>query len=274
MSLKHLHEFLIKEGESKKTFGDLLITEDSIEFLNTEGVDLAIKANKIKGSNNAIRYQMWGNNMIVFDVFLGGMKVQQTIKNLEKFSDCDILPNYLNRPGITIRYSYKKELTPGKYEIGPYFSAKNPAQTINVEVGCETIGDLAKAINESVNEIFNDFKKVRIIASWDYSKASTIESYIKKEVKTIYSNLIDLFLNKGKMDPKDIDDNLSVILLASSLEENPEEIEKFNSLPEKSRKELLSGWGSILKEGDFTLSSQKVSAIKKYLSLNKAWDLI
>ncbi len=275
MGLKHLNNFPVYEGETKKTFGDLLITDSDIEFLNTKGVDLAVKVNKVRGVNNSIRYQTWGNDQIVFDVDLMDLGVSDTIKNLEEFSGCDFLPNFLRRYSIIIRYSAKKDLTPGKYEIGPYFSgAHDLGRGIKVEIGFETLEELANAINGSINEIFNDFKKVRIATSWDLRKAPVIESYIKKEIKTIYSNLINIFLEKGKMNPKDVDDSLGVILLASSLEENPEEIETFNSLPEKSRKELLTGWGFILKEGDLTLSTQKVSAVKKYLSLKKVWDLI
>ena len=211
----------------------------------------------------------------MFDIDLRELGVLDTIKNLEEFSNCDFLPNFLRRYSIVIRYSAKKDLASGKYEIGPYFSGYHDmGRGVKVEIGFETLGELANVINESTNAIFNDFKKTRIATSWDLRKISVIESHIKKEIKTIYSNLIDIFLEKGKMNPKDIDDSLNVILLASSLEENPDEIETFNSLPEKSRKELLSGWGSILKEGDLTLSTQKVSAVKKYLSLKKVWDLI
>lgn len=276
MGLKNLNNFRVYEGESKNLFGDLVITDSDIEFLNDKGVDLAVKANKnLKDGRKSIRYQTWGKNEIVFDLELRDLGVLDTINNLEKFSDCDLLPNFLRRHLIVIRYSAKKDLAPGKFEIGPYFSgAHDLGRGIKVEIGFETLEGLATAINESINTIFNDFKKARVATSWDLRKAPVIESYIKKEIKTIYSNLIDRFLEEGKMNPKDIDDTLGVIMLASSLEENPEEIETFNSLPEKSRKELLTGWKSILKEEDLTLSTEKVMAIKKYLSVKKTWDYL
>lgn len=274
MGLKQFDNFSIQESETKKKFGDLIISEEDLEFLNTKGVGLASKINKDGESGRSIRYQMWGKDTISFNIDLRDLGVYDTIKNLEKFSDCDFLPNFLVRSSMTIRYSVKKDLSPGKYEIGPYFSSNNPPGIINVEIGFDTLEGLAGVINETVNEMFNDFKKVRVATSWDLRKAPVIESYLRREIKTIYSNLIDRFLEDGKMDPKDIDDSLNAILLASSLEENPDEIENFNSLPERSRKELLTGWKSILKEDDLTLSIQKVSAIKKYLSVKKTWDYI
>lgn len=274
MGLKQFNNFSIQESETKNKFGDLIISEEDLEFLNSKGVDLASKINKDRKSNWSIIYRMWGKDAIVFSINLRDLGVYDTIKNLEKFSDCDFLPNFLVRSSMTIRYFFKKDLSPGKYEIGPYFSSQNPPGTINVEVGFETLEGLAEVINESINEMFNDFKKVRVATSWDLRKAPVIEAYLRKEIRTIYSNLIDRFLEDGKMDPKDIDDSLNPILLASSLEENPDEIETFNSLPEKSRKELLTGWKPILKEEDLTLSMQKVSAIKKYLSVKKTWDYL
>lgn len=274
MGLKQFNNFSIQENETKNKFGDLIISEEDLEFLNTKGVDLASKINKDRKSGRSIRYQMWGKDSIVFSIDLRDLGVYDTIKNLEKFSDCDFLPNFLMRYSMTIRYFVKGGLSSGKYEIGPYFSSKNPPGIINIEIGFETLEELAGVINESINEMFNDFKKVRVATSWDLRKAPVIESYLRKEIKTIYSNLIDRFLEEGKMESKDIDDSLNPILLASSLEENPGEIETFNSLPEKSRKELLTGWKSILKDEDLTLSMQKVSAIKKYFSVKKTWDYL
>ena len=102
-----------------------------------------------------------------------------------------------------------------KYKFGINENSK-----IKIRINFETIEDITKIINESIIEIFKDFKKVRIFINPELKKIPETSVDIKKEIKEIYDNLLDQFLESGKIKGDDLDENLRAILLGNALEKH------------------------------------------------------
>ncbi len=281
MNLKHIKQYTINESEDGMGSNGITLTEDQINYLNNEGVDLAVKVNKIlkrDGSTGVlpcVTNKKWGQNSVFVSIELKKLGISENIDKLEKYSESDIIPKYpISENSIQFQYFLDSSLTSGSYKLDNYSFSRNSNKALKINLNFETIEELARIMNESIAEIFQSFKKVRIFINWDLKKLPETSSHIRKEVKEIYYNLLDQFLEKGEIEGDDIDQSLHAILLGDALEKNPDEVDKFNSLPEKSRKELLSGWSQILKSNDLTISLRKIEALKKYISVKKSWDFI
>jgi len=278
MNLKHIKKYSINESEDALKSDGITLTDNQIDYLNNEGIDLAVKVNKNLKKNGGlpcISNKKWGQNSVSISIGLKELGISENIDKLEKYSDSDIIPKYpISENNMQFQYFLDPSLASGSYKLNNYNFSQYGAQTIRVDINFETFEDITRIINESITEIFQDFKKVRIFVNWNLKRLPSISSHIKKEVKDIYCNLLDQFLENGRIEGDDIDESLHAILLGDALEKNQDEIEKFNSLPEEARKSLLSGWSQILKSDDLTISLRKIEALKKYISVKKSWDFI
>lgn len=278
MYLKHINKYPLNESEDNMKSDGITLSEDQIDYLNNKGVNLAVKVNKnIKGIGvlPCIENKRWRENSISISIDLRKLGISENIDKLEKYSDSDIIPKYpISENNIQFQYFLEPTLSSGSYKLDKYNFGINEHNKIKIRINFETIEDIAKIINESIIEIFKDFKKVRIFINSELKKLPETSVDIKKEIKEIYDNLLDQFLESGKIKGDDLDENLHAILLGNALEKNHDEIEKFNLLPEATRKSLLSGWGEILKSTDLTISLRKIEALRKYMSVKKSWDFI
>ena len=278
MYLKHINKYPLNESEDNMKSDGIILSEDQIDYLNNKGVNLAVKVNKnIKGIGvlPCIENKRWRENSIFISIDLRKLGISENIDKLEKYSDSDIIPKYpISENNIQFQYFLEPTLSSGSYKLDKYKFGINEHNKIKIRINFETIEDIAKIINESIIEIFKDFKKVRIFINSELKKLPETSVDIKKEIKEIYDNLLDQFLESGKIKGDDLDENLRAILLGNALEKNHDEIEKFNLLPEATRKSLLSGWGEILKSTDLTISLRKIEALRKYISVKKSWDFI
>jgi hypothetical protein len=278
MYLKHINKYPLNESEDNMKSDGITLSEDQIDYLNNKGVNLAVKVNKnIKGIGvlPCIENKRWRENSISISIDLRKLGISENIDKLEKYSDSDIIPKYpISENNIQFQYFLEPTLSSGSYKLDKYKFVINEHNKIKIRINFETIEDIAKIINESIIEIFKDFKKVRIFINSELKKLPETSVDIKKEIKEIYDNLLDQFLESGKIKGDDLDENLHAILLGNALEKNHDEIEKFNLLPEATRKSLLSGWGEILKSTDLTISLRKIEALRKYMSVKKSWDFI
>ena len=278
MYLKHINKYPLNESEDDMKSDGITLSEDQIDYLNNKGVNLAVKVNKnIKGIGvlPCIENKRWRENSISISIDLRKLGISENIDKLEKYSDSDIIPKYpISENNIQFQYFLEPTLSSGSYKLDKYKFGINEHNKIKIRINFETIEDIAKIINESIIEIFKDFKKVRIFINSELKKLPETSVDIKKEIKEIYDNLLDQFLESGKIKGDDLDENLRAILLGNALEKNHDEIEKFNLLPEATRKSLLSGWGEILKSTDLTISLIKIEALRKYMSVKKSWDFI
>ena len=278
MYLKHINKYPLNESEDNMKSDGIILSEDQIDYLNNKGVNLAVKVNKnIKGIGvlPCIENKRWRENSIFISIDLRKLGISENIDKLEKYSDSDIIPKYpISENNIQFQYFLEPALSSGSYKLDKYKFGINENSKIKIRINFETIEDITKIINESIIEIFKDFKKVRIFINPELKKIPETSVDIKKEIKEIYDNLLDQFLESGKIKGDDLDENLRAILLGNALEKNHDEIEKFNLLPEATRKSLLSGWGEILKSTDLTISLRKIEALRKYISVKKSWDFI
>ena len=278
MYLKHINKYPLNESEDDMKSDGITLSEDQIDYLNNKGVNLAVRVNKnIKGIGvlPCIENKRWRENSISISIDLRKLGISENIDKLEKYSDSDIIPKYpISENNIQFQYFLEPTLSSGSYKLDKYKFGINEHNKIKIRINFETIEDIAKIINESIIEIFKDFKKVRIFINSELKKLPETSVDIKKEINEIYDNLLDQFLESGKIKGDDLDENLRAILLGNALEKNHDEIEKFNLLPEATRKSLLSGWGEILKSTDLTISLRKIEALRKYMSVKKSWDFI
>jgi hypothetical protein len=278
MHLKHINKYPLNESEDDMKSDGITLSEDQIDYLNNKGVNLAVKVNKnIKGVGvlPCIENKRWRENSISISIDLRKLGISENIDKLEKYSDSDIIPKYpISENNIQFQYFLEPTLPSGSYKLDKYKFGINEHNKIKIRINFETIEDITKIINESIIEIFKDFKKVRIFINSELKKLPETSVDIKKEIKEIYDDLLDQFLESGKIKGDDLDENLRAILLGNALEKNNDEIEKFNLLPESTRKSLLSGWGEILKSTDLTISLRKIEALRKYISVKKSWDFI
>jgi hypothetical protein len=278
MYLKHINKYPLNESEDNMKSDGITLSEDQIDYLNNKGVNLAVKVNKnIKGVGvlPCIENKRWRENSIFISIDLRKLGISENIDKLEKYSDSDIIPKYpISENNIQFQYFLEPTLPSGSYKLDKYKFGINEHNKIKIRINFETIEDITKIINESIIEIFKDFKKVRIFINSELKKLPETSVDIKKEIKEIYDDLLDQFLESGKIKGDDLDENLRAILLGNALEKNNDEIEKFNLLPESTRKSLLSGWGEILKSTDLTISLRKIEALRKYMSVKKSWDFI
>lgn len=281
MDLKHIKKYSINESEDGMKSNGITLTEDQVNYLNNEGVDLAVKVNKNLNKDGStgvlpcVVNKKWGQNSVSVSIDLKKLGISENIDKLEKYSDSDIIPKYpISENSMQFRYFLDPSLALGSYKLDNYSFSRSSTKDIKINLNFETIEDIARIMNESIAEIFQSFKKVRVFINWDLKKLPETVSHLRNEIKEIYYSLLDQFLENGEIEGDDIDQSLHAILLGDALEKNPDEIEKFNSLPEKSRKDLLSGWSQILKSDDLTISLRKIEALKKYISVKKSWDFI
>ena len=121
---------------------------------------------------------------------------------LEK-SDIEFIPHYFDKSPMKINFVYDKKIGDGKYYVdhikSERESRKQGPRLFEVSFSANDKDQLSKLVNDALEEIASDIKKVRVmIQVGKKDLPESLRPKLKKKVLDEYREIVDSFFYKGE----------------------------------------------------------------------------
>ena len=199
--------------------------------------------------------------------------IRASFTKIEDLLEVNIIPDYLTGTGnIIIEFIEDHDIRNGSVAMEK-LSGWNNRNKITFRYEANNYTDLVGVIKKGLDEAFEFLKDVRIVIPADIKKIPGVKAYMEDRIREIYNQMLAEVRENGEVEGE-LDDNIFAQIIIMILEDHPNLIDDFNSLPEKAKNKWLGGVKELFTDGNIEINKKNMQSIKAYLNVKKAWYLI
>lgn len=198
--------------------------------------------------------------------------LHKQVEKLLNEMEFDTVPDLISG-SINIKIRIDESLPKGDFKISELYDWKD-RHTLSVSANPENYSQLKNTLEKSIEHLFEEFKKVRIIIPSNIKRIEGLAGKIKDNVKSLYDSMIDEFYENGDLPENLINDDILTEIFTKTLLENPQYIEQVNKLHTSAKKRIFSSGLDVFKGGEIEINQKNLGLIKALFTAKKTWSMI